>query len=220
MKRSLKEIAINLRRKGFSYSFIQEKIPVSKSTLSSWLAGIEYVPNSKVLSRIGKARAASGAAKSFLKSNTIKEAMNEARRDIVTFTRRDLFMLGLGVYIGEGTKSHGIIRVINSDPKIVKLAIRWFREVCYVPLENFKVRLHVYPDVNSRDALKYWSKETRIPIGQFYPQSVDRRLNKTMARRGKLPYGTAHLSVTSRGDRKLGVFLFHKINSWISEVVK
>lgn len=40
MEQIIKEKAINLRKRGFSYSEILEQIPVAKSTLSSWLHSI------------------------------------------------------------------------------------------------------------------------------------------------------------------------------------
>ncbi|HEY4515118.1 MAG TPA: hypothetical protein VJJ22_03080 [Candidatus Paceibacterota bacterium] len=220
MKSSFKQEAVDMRRKGFSYSFILEKIPVSKSTLSFWLSGVDYKPNSKVLARIGKARAASGVVKASQRTKTITDASVSARAELGVLNRRDLFMLGLGIYIGEGTKSHNIIRITNSDSGIIRFMIRWFHVVCKVPKKNFRIRLHLYPDINVHEALKYWSKETKIPIEQFHPPSIDNRQNKKMVKRGKLPYGTAHLGVNSSGDSSLGTFLFHKINSWVRDVTK
>ena len=39
-KRLLKQKAIELRKRGFSYSHIRKEVKVSKSTLSIWLAGM------------------------------------------------------------------------------------------------------------------------------------------------------------------------------------
>ena len=48
-------------------------------------------------------------------------------------------MLGLGLYIGEGGKTDGLIRIINSDPKVIKLAIKWFKFSFGIKTENIKV---------------------------------------------------------------------------------
>ena len=57
-------------------------------------------------------------------------------------------MLGIGIYIGGGTKSNNIIRVINADPKIIKFAMLWFKSILGFSNDNFRLRLHLYPDNN------------------------------------------------------------------------
>ena len=43
---------------------------------------------------------------------------------------------------------------------------------------------------------------------------------KKAKKAGKLPYGTAHLSLRSKGNKEHGVFLARRINGWIQEVLK
>lgn len=129
-------------------------------------------------------------------------------------------MLGLGIYIGEGAKTYDITRVINADPKIIKFAVRWFEEVCGLPRENLRIRIHLYPDNNIKKCMKFWSDISGIPLQQFQKTYIDLRQNKKMFKRGKLPYGTAHLSVHSNGKKEFGVFLARKINAWMGEVLK
>ena len=52
VKSVLREKAIALRKAGYSYNLILEQVPVSKSTLSIWLADVPYYPNSQVLNRV------------------------------------------------------------------------------------------------------------------------------------------------------------------------
>src|SRR3989338_5634425 len=69
-----KSHAIKLREKGHSYQYIAKKIKVSKSTLSSWLSEIPYIPNEETIDRIGKARARAGQVKSQQKISSILNA--------------------------------------------------------------------------------------------------------------------------------------------------
>lgn len=206
--------AIGLREKGYSYNHISSILNISKSTLSDWLSKIPYTPNAETIQRIGKARAASGAIKSQLRRESTRLASEEARRQLGRVTRRDLFMIGLGLYIGEGSKTAEITRFVNSDPAVVNLMIRWFTEALGVPRLNLRMRLHLYPDCDERQSLRYWSKITNIPMSQFQRTSFDRRTNKKAAKIGKLIYGTAHLSLNSLGNKRFGVFLFRKIVAW------
>lgn len=214
-----KRVAIELREQGYSYNLIAEKLRVSKSTLSGWLAEVPYSPNEEVVKRIGKARAFAGKRKSEEKRKSIETATALALKDIGVLSKRDIFMLGIGLYIGEGAKSTTLIRFTNANPRIVVLAMRWFEEICGVSKNNFSLRLYLYPDNDPQACIAYWSRETKLPESQFSKIWVDRRVNKKMAKRGKLPYGTAHLSVNSKGNILLGAFLRRRIDGWMAYVL-
>lgn len=210
----------SLRKQGYSYNDISAKTGISKSTLSNWLTGLEYVPNEEVKARIGRVRIAAMVAQRQKKLRSIEKAREMAAVDIGVVSKRDLLMLGLGVYIGEGSKSAGITRIINSDPKIIRVTLRWFKEVFGLADENFRIRIHLYPDNNIDETLHFWSKELNIPLNQFHKCQVDRRTGKKMFKRGKLPFGTAHVTVHSMGKPEHGVFLLRRIQGWIEKVMQ
>jgi arsenate reductase-like glutaredoxin family protein len=199
---------------------ISAKTGISKGTLSDWLSEMEFVPNNEVIERIGRARTASVLAQQQRKLKSLALAHSMAAKDIQAISKRDLLMLGLGVYIGEGSKTGGITRIVNSNPLIIKLTLKWFREVFGVTVKNFKVRIHLYPDNDIKKTLQYWSRQLNIPLKQFQKTQVDTRRGKKMFKRGKLPYGTAHVTVQSMGKPEHGVFLQRRINAWIEKVMK
>lgn len=211
----LKEKAIKLRQKGYSYNLIKERINVSKSTLSNWLSKIEFIPNQTVIKRIGLAKLRSALFKQKLKFQSIKAAKEEAKKDIASISKRDLLMLGIGLYLGEGDKAHENIRFVNSDPKIIKLAMKWFTDICGAEMKNFKPYLHLYPDNDVKTSSRFWSEITGIPIEQFGKITIDKRKNKTTIKRRSLPHGTLHLQVKSNRAPNLGVKLHRKIMAWI-----
>jgi hypothetical protein len=209
---SAKEAAVRLRKAGYSYNLIAEKVPVSKSTLSLWLAKIPYTPNQTVIDRIGSARAAAGLARNQQKLFSYSQAEKLARTDVERVTDRDLFMLGLALYIGEGEKNDNV-GVINADPRIIKLTIKWLQKFYNVPKPNFTLAIHLYPDNNTATSLAYWSKATDIPLSHFGKTQIDRRENKQRGKRSKLPHGTAHLRVRALGNKQLGVLLARRIKA-------
>lgn len=211
--------ATELRKNGHSYNFIAPKVGVSKSTLSAWLADIPYVPNRETVERIGKARAASGKAKSRIKRESIELARTAARNELGRITKRDVFMLGLGLYVGEGAKSDRSVCFVNSNPWVLNLIIRWLVEALGLSQKNLRLRIHLYPDCNEKESLRYWSRMTSIPLSQFQGTVVDRRTNKKAVESGKLPFGTAHLVVHSLGEKRFGVFLARKILAWSDMVM-
>lgn len=217
---SIKEKAIKFRNMGYSYNMISQELGLSKSTISGWLREIPYTPNLEVIKRIGLARAKSAQNRHNVKIESILKAKHEATREMGRVTKRDLLFLGLGLYLGEGSKLHENIRIINSEPEIICLAIKWFKINCGLKEENFTISIHIYPDLNEKEVKNYWSSITGIPLVQFRKTQIDIRINKTVKKRHKLPYGTAHLQIIGRGKVEFGVFLHRKIIGWIEEVVK
>ena len=214
-----KIIAIKMREKGHSYNYIAPRVGVSKSTVGMWVAHIPYHPNAETIERIGRARAASGEAKNKIKRESIALAKKEALEELGEVSLRDLFMLGLGLYIGEGSKSTNMVRFANSNPAIIKTIIRWFMKVFGVSAKHIRLRVHIYPDCNEKESQRFWARITGIPVSQFLKTSIDHRTNKKTKKKGKLPYGTAHLIVKSLGERRFGVFLLRKIQAWSDEVM-
>lgn len=210
--------AVALRKKGYSYSLIAEQVFVSKSTLSLWLAAIPYSPNKEVISQIGLARAKSGEAMSKQKSLTLEQAVRLAKKNIGRLSKRDIMMIGLGLYVGEGQKNE-TVGVINSDPKVILLTMRWLQQGFGLDIDNFTLAIHLYPDNNREACLNYWSKITGIPKSQFGKTQIDHRKGKSLNKRGKLVYGTAHLRVKARGNKDFGVLLSRQIHAMMALVL-
>jgi len=219
MKTNLKIKAIELRKAGYPYQYILSQIKVSKSTLSNWLTNVPYTPNETTLKHISRARDMALKTIQENKLASIETAKKEAENYLGRMNQRDLFILGLGIYIGEGTKTQNLVRIVNSDPRIIKIMIRWFKEVCGLDDSNLRPRLHIYPDTNKHNAVRFWSKELSLNEAVFQKPCVDKRSNKSIKGKGKLPYGTLHLSVVSNGRKEFGVYLFRKICSWIDCVL-
>lgn len=215
----IKQKAINLRKEGYSYNYILKYVPVRKSTLSDWLHDIPFIPNKHTIETIGNARIASGKYKHQIRVNSLEKARSQAEKDMAKLSDRDIIMLGLGIYIGEGGKTEGITRIINSNPKIIRFAIKWLKISFGIETTNIKVRLFLYPDSNEKNSIKFWSKNIGIPKKQFYKPTIDKRTNKKSCNHGKLPYGTAHMSVVGSSDKKWGVNLHRLIMAWIDKVL-
>lgn len=135
--------------------------------------------------------------------------MEAGAKEIGPLSKRDLWLLGLGVYIGEETKDYDIIRVINANPAVIRLSIKWFKDIVSLPEDNFAVRLHLYPDNDIKKSIRFWQTETGLPHKNFQKVQIDRRENK------KLPFGTDHITIKVNGNVAFGVKLFRRIKGWI-----
>ncbi|MDO8521776.1 MAG: hypothetical protein Q7S08_00625 [bacterium] len=218
-KVSVREKVFKLRHAGYSYSYIAAQTGLSKGTLSDWLADVPYHPNEHTLVTIGKARATSGEKKTQIKQQSLLKARQDAENEINRLSKRDLFMFGIGLYLGEGSKTANVVRVVNSEVNVIRLAIAWFMSLGVLK-NQFGITLHLYPDSSVRKCLQFWSEATTIPLDQFAKPQIDRRRNKKLNKAGKLPYGTAHLSVKSGGRKEFGVFFSRKILGWIDSAMR
>jgi arsenate reductase-like glutaredoxin family protein len=220
MHNFLKKKAIRLRKKGFSYNLILEKVPVSKSTLSYWLSDVPYSPNEKVVRRVNKSFLKTAITRHKQKLISMDKIKAEALDEFSSISERDLLIFGLGLYLGEGAKLLQRVRIINSDPQVIKFAQLWLEKIFNVPRSNFSLTIHLYPDCDVNKSLKYWSKLTSISLNQFRKPQIDLRLNKSGKKHRKLPYGTANLEVNGRGNKELGIKLFRKVIFFIGAFLK
>lgn len=215
---SLKEQAIDYRKKGYSYSMINEKTGVTKSTLSNWLNKIPFSPNEELIKRIGSAKLKSASFKHNQKISEIEEMRGLAKAELGKLTKRDLWLLGIGLYLGEGSKAFEQTRFSNSNPEMIKIAVVWFKEVCKLKDIHFNPVVHIYPDNDVEETIKYWSEITGFPENQFGKTYIDKRIDKLQAKKRTLPYGTLHLRIKSHREKEFGRRLHRRIMGWITAI--
>jgi len=223
--RTDKNQAIKLRRQGKSYTQITQILGIPKSTLSGWLNN--FVLSEKAKSKIAE-RLREGSYRGLLKKSQqqteqARKRAHEirvlAKKDLVHLTQRDLFLLGVGLYWGEGYKrpiikngkarTYHPVKLTNSDPYLVKMFLRFLREICKVSEDKIVVRVRIYKHQSQSQLLEFWSKITNIDKQKFrkfsYPIS-----RSSLGKRpfNILPYGTIEVNVSSTA-------LYHKIMGWI-----
>ena len=125
-----KQQAIAMRHEGWAYSDISNRLKVPKSTLSGWLSNVSYSPNAEVVARLKRGRGAYGLVRHAQRMEDVNLMKRLGERDIGGLSHRDLWMVGIGLWLGEGSKTAEQIRLVNSNPDIIRLSMRWLREVC------------------------------------------------------------------------------------------
>jgi len=168
---TIKEQAVSYRKKGYSYSMIRERLNVgiAKSTLSVWLKDIPFTPNEKVIARIqfAKRKLILFAQRKGLQTQRFrKRVRQEAKREIVNINRDNLWHIGTALYLAEGGKKQKQVQITNSDPRVIKLIMRWLIATCKVNPYNIRAAVRVYPDIEEDKAIKFWSRITKLPKKQ------------------------------------------------------
>ncbi len=172
IKKREKEKAIELRKKGFSYSEILEEVPVAKSTLSLWLREIgltkrqkQRLTEKKLLSM--KRGADAVRKKRIEKSNKIKK---DARSNISNISKKELWLIGIMLYWAEGSKEKSYrvgerIQLMNTDKRILCIFKKWLIDCCEIPEDDivYDICLHKNSFHDTEKVRDYWRKEIFIP---------------------------------------------------------
>ncbi len=218
-KAHIKNQVLLLRQDGYSYELIKQKTGVSKSTLSDWLHNLPYTPNDEVKKRMLRGQLKSAKTLRGLRINRILKTKEISKHELGKVTKRDLMLLGIGLYIGEGSKyDRGFIQFSNSDPKVIKLAMSWFTKILNVGINNFYLIVHCYPDNNVDKIIKFWSDLTNVPIYQFEKTYIDRRTNKSARNKRKLKHGTLHVRIRGLTEKFAREAIYQKVLAWIEIV--
>ena len=160
--RKLKEKALEMRKRGLSYSQIRSEVKVSKSTLSLWLRNLplsrkrisELRDNSAV--RIEKCRNTK-AIKRQVRLDEVYKKVSGNIGDVKKLTEREIFLCGLFLYWGEGSKTNMYsVEITNTDPSMIKFALLWF-SVIGINKKDIALRLKVYKDTNHTETIRFWS---------------------------------------------------------------
>lgn len=208
MKLNEKLKAINLRKRGMTYSKILKNVKVSKSTLSFWLRDIALndEANKKLLRgrELSRYFAAESRKKKRISDTAI--AIDIGRQEFLSLIKKPLFLAGLCLYWAEGDKhKQEKVKFTNSDEKMILLMMKWFREICDVPKEKFRVALHVHNLHIARNVKRYWSEITGISEKQF--QKIYIKQSTLRYRRNALYNGTCAIVVHNNA-------LFRRICGW------
>ncbi len=207
-----KNKAFDLRREGKSYRQIAELLDISKSTLSGWFRDVDWSQDIKK-QLIEKSKGAS--RKRLLQLNDLKKkrwsecyvrAEKEAITEFENLKKDKLFIAGMALYWGEGDKiwKNGIIRISNTDEKMLRVFNEFLQKICKVEREKIRAGILLYPDLDSEERLKFWSESIRISKERFFKSTVIQGRHKTK----KTGSGVCIVSV---GDK----YLKKKLLTWL-----
>jgi len=215
----------HLRRAGLSFDEIAKRLNIKKSgTFSTWTRDVQLTQ--KQQKRL-KARELTGRMKGIKRvqkrRNSIRRRetarlRKEALQEIGSISKRELFILGVGIYWSEGyTYPAGEqVGFTNSDPKMVLLMVKWFTTVCGVSKD--RITLHV--KVNSMHTNRvseienYWSKLIHIPLSQFTKATIIKTEPKKKYLKDNAYFGTLRITI------RQGTSLRRKIHGWIEGLTR
>jgi hypothetical protein len=193
---------IFLRSKGHSISEISINTGKSKSIISKYIQGVSVLPKYKLV--LEKKQ---GGSK--VRSEDLwLESKKSAQKIIKELKLRDKILLLVGIYWGEGTKRE--LNIINSDPILLRAFIDFAREIG-VTKNRLKASVRLYNDIDSNEAINYWSNILNLNKNQFFKVELIKGKKK-----GKLQFGMCRLRVEkSSKEFKLLMSLIDVVKGYI-----
>ena len=122
------------------------------------------------------------------------------------YSVRYLRLIGTVLYACEGTKlridkrsgkPYYAIEFTNSDPKLVRLFVKFLREIIGIQEPKLKGLLLVYDDVNKKETEEFWSNYLKIPLSHFNKTVI----HSSKGRNDLSPTGTFKVRYHSKEKR-------------------
>jgi len=195
-RREDREKAIRLRKKEMSYSQIKEALGISKSTLHYWLK--DYPLSKKRIRELqgDSERRIENFRETMRKKreSRLLSFYEEQKKIIFPMSKRDLFIAGLFLYLGEGTKTTAsTVSVSNTNPSVLLLFIQWLVKCFDVPHDKIKARLHLYKDMNVYRETLYWSRILDVPAYRFNKPYVKSSRTTDITYHREFTHGTCNV---------------------------
>ncbi|KKT72320.1 MAG: hypothetical protein UX02_C0009G0007 [Candidatus Moranbacteria bacterium GW2011_GWC1_45_18] len=207
----LQSRARKLRLEGKSYSCISKVLSIPKSTLSDWFSASKW--SSDIKDELINVRHKNNnlVAANEERLRRVKQRhllyLDEARKEFEVLKKDPLFLVGISLYWGEGEKTNsGRVSVVNTDPNMVKIMARFYRECLNISEDQLRVGLFIYKDLNEEYILDFWSKTLGISRKQFIKTQILESRTPISRRRSK--YGICSLYCS---NTELSI----KIREWI-----
>ena len=207
--KNIRRKAWALRQAGKSINDIARTLGVSKCSASLWCRTVLLAPEQ--LRQLRKNSAASQSKARELGWATLRQQKRdrmaawlvEADRLFERYRSEPLFMLGIGLYWGEGSKSHRHLEMTNVDHRVHVAWKAWFER--YIPTLSLSASFRTYVGNDVEHAKRFWRRHLGVNA------TVTTSWPKKEHNRTKWPNGVMRL--TGKG---VGVVEWHfKLMRWI-----
>ena len=141
----------------------------------------------------------------------IEKFRKEGIKEIGILTKRELFVLGVGLYWAEGFKKDNLVGFANSDPAMIKIFLRWITICCRMPKTYIKVRLGLNEQYTEKvgEIQNYWMHELELSQEQFQKPFFQKVQWKKIYEHPEEYHGVLRVRVAKSTD------LLRKIHGWI-----
>lgn len=212
--------ARQLRRVGQSIKEIAEVLKVSVGSVSGWCKDIilsdDQIKNLQL--RVTDPYYGKKAEYFYKKSKEFAEKVDNLKiqgiNAIGGLSKREVFLIGVALYWGEGFKKDCQVGFANIDARLIKFFIFWLEKCFSIDKDDLIVRVTANNAYKSKihDLEEYWSKEIRIPKEQFSKPFFQKTRWKKQCENSESYHGVLRVKVRRSVD------LLRKIHGFIEGI--
>lgn len=203
----LRDKTQQLRLRGASLNEIAVDLGIPKSTVRFWCRDIKL--SKKQLQRLEEKQRFGGilAAEKIREGRLrlIEQLTKEGRGQIGRLSPRDLLIAGAALYWAEGyRKGDGEFGFTNSDPTMIKLILRWLKDVWNISEDNIHLRICINNSHRERirSIQKFWSTVTGLTASHFSKPTLINVSNKKNYLNSERYFGTLRIKVRKSTNLK------------------
>ncbi|MEU6620735.1 hypothetical protein ABZ926_08105 [Streptomyces litmocidini] len=217
-KDDLRTRARELRLQGWTYDQIQVELGCSKSSISLWVRDLPK-PERKRTREEASEIARRGWEVTLRRREDERQNRKGLARDEIGFlTERELFLIGVGLYWAEGSKSKPYARrenviFVNSDPDMIMLYLAWL-DILGIEPERRRYRVMIHESADVAAAEQYWADLVQVDVATLCKTTLKKHNPKTVRKNIGDDYrGCLVVSVLRGSD------LYQRIEGWWSGMV-
>lgn len=88
-------------------------------------------------------------------------------REQLSSKENDLMIAALMLYMGEGAKTGNTVDLVNSDVLVLKLFIKFLRNICGINEAKIRIYLYCFEGQDIDAIINFWAKELKVYKGNF-----------------------------------------------------
>lgn len=218
-KSELRIRAHALRKSGMSIRSIADTLSVSRASASVWCRDVTLTKRQKATLMAAQIRAGHKGRLIGAEMNRRKKAENMSKQESIAreliggLTKRDMLLLGIALYWGEGVKAQGsTAAIVNSDPATILFARDWF-EALGLTRDRFRPSILISEIHRNREGriINFWSKLLGIPRSQFAKVVFLKGRPKKIYENNDSYYGVLALRIRRGSDMKYRILSLIRI---------
>lgn len=212
-KDDLRDKARELRKQGMTYDRIQVELGCSKSSISLWVRDLPKPERKRTREEASAIAKRGWEATMKRREEERQETKRAAADEIGQLSDRELFLIGVGLYWSEGSKSkehrpseRAIF--INSDPDMIRVYIAWLR-LLSVGCERLRFHVHIHESADVGAAERFWADLVGVDVSDFSKTTLKKHNPKTVRKNvGEDYHGCLAIRVLQAAE------LYRRIEGW------
>lgn len=200
--------ARKLRTEGESIKKIANLLQISVASVSNWCKDIELTPEQKknLSKRVTDPYYGKKAAYLEKKKKEFIEKVNNLKQrgvdEIAKLTKREIFLIGVALYWGEGFKKDHQVGFANIDEKMIEFFIYWLKTCFHITHKNLIIRVTANKSYKNKihQLEQYWSNQLDIPLTQFSKPFFQKTVWKKQYENGDNYHGVLRIKVRKSVD--------------------